>query len=192
MSALVRLRRILAGMKRYITHDVKEIIAPSSLPDPPGYVAPPPVSLRQRLQAVAVASRRYIDSWNPDKLQAELRKRGLLDEETIAQEAAENEAELKALTSEVSQTVKGGASALGPYMQHLYRTRVGSYRDAVRQFIEGYKEGFREGRHGEKQMEKDRRSAANLQSASSVVVEREEEEKKVRRKEDGSTKRHGD
>ena len=31
-----------------------------------------------------------------------------------------------------------------PHLQHLYKTRVRAYREAVNQFIEGYKEGLEE------------------------------------------------
>ena len=31
---------------------------------------------------------------------------------------------------------------LKPMLQHIYETRARSYRDAVQQFVEGYKEGY--------------------------------------------------
>lgn len=64
----------------YIKHDLKEIIAPSSLPNPPGYKPPPPLTLRKAFERFRGALQGYIATWNPEKLQEELRKRGEADD----------------------------------------------------------------------------------------------------------------
>lgn len=94
-------------VRNYLKHDLREIIAPTSIPDPPGVSRPPPLTLQQKLQVRAgragvggvsggrwhprrrlltpVASvlqvtrdalRAYVDSWDSEKLQAELQRRG--------------------------------------------------------------------------------------------------------------------
>lgn len=42
------------------------------------------------------------------------------------------------------EAARGGATALRPFLQNLWNTRAVAYRDAVQQFIAGYKEGFQE------------------------------------------------
>ncbi len=44
----------------------------------------------------------------------------------------------------VGEAARGGASAMKPFLQNLWSTRAVAYRDAVQQFIAGYKEGFQE------------------------------------------------
>jgi hypothetical protein len=136
---------LLRRAVRYLRHDLREIIAPTSIPNPPGYVPPPPQSLGERWATVRGACRAYIDSWDSKKLEAELRRRrGQDPNKTDAQEDAETAAELAALAAEVKAATAGGGTALWPHLQRLYKTRVRAYGVAVQQFIEGYKEGFRE------------------------------------------------
>ncbi len=39
---------------------------------------------------------------------------------------------------------KGGATSVKPILQNLYRTRASAYQQAVRSFVDGYREGFAE------------------------------------------------
>ena len=39
---------------------------------------------------------------------------------------------------------KGGADSVRPLLQDLYRTRASAYQQAVRSFVEGYREGLAE------------------------------------------------
>jgi hypothetical protein len=39
---------------------------------------------------------------------------------------------------------RGGSQAMRPFLQRLYKTRAAAYRDSAQQFIDGYKDGFRE------------------------------------------------
>jgi hypothetical protein len=130
---------------RYIRHDVPEIIFPSSLPNPPGYIEPPKKTLRQHLLKINSAVRRYIDSWDSEKLKAELkRQRGGVDDSLTKEEERLAAEEIKMLAAEFKDVARGGAHTMWPHLQHLYKTRVRAYREAVNQFIEGYKEGFSE------------------------------------------------
>ena len=43
---------------------------------------------------------------------------------------------------------KGGATRVKPILQDLYRTRASAYQQAVRSFVEGYREGLAEPSRG--------------------------------------------
>lgn len=130
---------------RYVRYDIREILFPSSIPNPPGYVPPEPTSLRERAEIITSAFRLYIDSWNSKKLEAQLRQqRGEPEDVPGTPEREEDAEDLKQLAAELKDTAKGGAHVLWPHLQHLYKTRAKAYREAVKQFIEGYKEGFQE------------------------------------------------
>lgn len=49
-SKLQQAKYILRRTRDWVRHDLPEIVFPSSLPDPPGYVAAPPTPLREWLQ----------------------------------------------------------------------------------------------------------------------------------------------
>eukprot|EP00887_Chlorella_sp_A99_P002635 scaffold6.g2635.t1 len=127
----------------WLRHDLREIVAPSSLPDPPGYVPAPRTSLLKWLRILRHAGRAYVDTWDSRKLEA---KRRELRGEAAAAETAEGSArqEFKDLAAEFAAAAKGGSAAMKPFLVNLYQTRAAAYRDAVRQFIEGYKEGFQQ------------------------------------------------
>ena len=194
-------------VRNYFRHDLREIIAPNSIPDPPGVSRPPRLTLRQKLQAragwlgvgwaggrclppaprlltprVSVpqvtqdALRAYMESWDSEKLQAELRRRG--EAEAEAAEAAQGES-LMAEFGELQQAggerrvlarpsayfhawprnsltlctaaaaAKGGTAALKPFLANLYATRAASYRDAATHFIRGYREGIEQANKAE-------------------------------------------
>lgn len=122
---------------------------PSSLPDPPGYVPPPKLPLRQRFADFTVAVRQYIDSWDRAKVDAELRRQRGETEADVAERQRERE-ELRLLAQEVGEAAQGGAKAMVPYLQHLYKTRAAAYRAAVKEFISGYNEGFQEAHEADK------------------------------------------
>ena len=56
----------------------------------------------------------------------------------------ETSEELRLLGKEFTEVTKEGGHAVWPYLQHLYKTRVRAYKEAVGQFVKGYKEGFEE------------------------------------------------
>lgn len=132
-------------VKNYVIYDIKEIVLPSSLPDPPGYVPAPKKSWVEQWSVLSTVIRKYLDSWDSKKLQAELRRRR--GESEVIEETGTS-AELQDLMEEVKATARGGARAVEPYLKYLYKTRVAAYRDALKQFIAGYKEGFNEVHEG--------------------------------------------
>lgn len=119
-------------VKSYIRYDLREIINPSSLPNPPDYVPPEKLTWQERRQVIQEANRKYWKTWQ------------------ASQETEEKLKEFEpkhddSLGSELSQTAKAAlrkSQGLKPLLHHVYETRARSYRDAVQQFVEGYKEGF--------------------------------------------------
>ena len=138
-SRLSRVGKLLARAKLYLKYDLKEIVLPSSLPDPPGYVAPPRKSLSEKVSLLRTNFRLYLDTWNSAKLDAALRQQRGDEESGVKQDG-----ETKKLAEELKLTAKSGANSLLPYLRYVYKTRAAAYRDAIKQFIEGYQEGFQE------------------------------------------------
>ena len=163
-------RGLLPRVKRYITHDLREIILPSSLPNPPGFVPPPPLTLRGRWAATSRALRLYLDSWDTAKLDAAVRRqRGEPEPDPNAKE--KDVAELKELAEEFGDAARGGARALVPYLSRLYETRAASYRDSAKQVIAGYKEGFEEAHRPEEPAEAAAEAAAEGAAAEQGASE---------------------
>lgn len=140
------IRRLIWRIKRYFQYEFKEIVFPSSLPNPPGYVEPPPLSRREKFDRMKLAFRIYLDTWDQKKLEDLLYRNKLIKERYLDRksEKGTEDAELKALKMEYRKTMNSGAKALGPYLQYLYRTRIALYQNAVKEFIIGYKQGFKE------------------------------------------------
>lgn len=70
-----RIGAVWHRVRQYVKQDLRETLLPSSIPDPPGYVPPPPLTLRDKARRVAHVCRAYIDTWSSAKLQAELVRR---------------------------------------------------------------------------------------------------------------------
>lgn len=137
------MKKVCRSIKHYFQHDFKEIILPSSLPNPPGYTPPPPVTWSETVERLRKTFTMYLDTWNKEKLKEHMRKHGIEVKDDDAQDIPDTE-ELKALKSEIQKTMRSGPSAIGPYLKYLYKTRAVAYQQAVKEFIVGYREGFKE------------------------------------------------
>lgn len=72
------------------------------------------------------------DSWrSPQKAEAE-------------EKAAEGPQE-PSVWDDLSAAAKGGSQTLGPYLRRLVASRTLAYRDAMKNFLEGYREGLSAG-----------------------------------------------
>lgn len=138
-SKLSRVRKLLARAKLYLKYDLKEIVLPTSIQDPPGYVAPQRKSLREKVLLLRTNFGLYLDTWNSAKLDAALRQQRGEKESGVKRDG-----EAEKLAEELKLTAKSGANSLLPYLRYVYKTRAAAYRDAIKQFIEGYQEGFQE------------------------------------------------
>ncbi|KAK9821259.1 hypothetical protein WJX74_004371 [Apatococcus lobatus] len=121
MSAHKSWRRLV----RYVQQDLREIFVPTSLPDPPEYKEPRKLSWRERFEVVQAATQDYAASWQKA--------------EPEAPERQEPQAPIK---EELAAVARGGAKTIQPYLQQLYQTRASAYRDAVQEFVKGYREGI--------------------------------------------------
>ncbi|KAL4426965.1 hypothetical protein ABPG77_009526 [Micractinium sp. CCAP 211/92] len=145
-------RAIVRATRDYLRYDLPEIIFPSSLPNPPGYV-PETKQHRDYIALFLRACRRYVDTWNPRKVAQERAERAAAargetlggDEGATGRRAGGAPLEDgPTLSEEFVAAAKGGTQALKPFLANLYQTRVRAYRDAVQQFIEGYQQGFKQ------------------------------------------------
>ncbi len=106
-------------------------------------------------QVLKDATREYLDTWKPDKPEPSETKpatedRPLAEElgggfasTVLCMHAAvtpgmQNVTELPHLHG-AAGIARAGAGSAQPLLQHLYRTRAAAYRDAIREFVEGYR-----------------------------------------------------
>lgn len=126
----------------YIRRDLREIVAPSSLPDPPCATANAPAGPRASpLARAAQGSAAYFDTW---------RRPAKEEEEEEAKETAD--AAPSTLTDDHRRAAVRAAAAaarhaddIKPALRALYETRVTAYRDAVASFADGFREGVARG-----------------------------------------------
>ncbi|EFJ18117.1 hypothetical protein SELMODRAFT_59259, partial [Selaginella moellendorffii] len=143
-------QRIGRKIMHYLRTDFKEIAWPSSLPNPPGRPR------RQRFFAKEVTLREawklYKKSWTSD-----FEIYGVVVKSSKKKEAAGGGAaagpsrgttpqdeKFPSIYEELEAAVKLGGEHVKPALQRIYMTRATVYRDAVRSFIDGYKQGIRE------------------------------------------------
>ena len=132
------MRRVLT----YLRRDVREIVAPTSLPDPPApadapNAAGPRTSLLTR---AAQGSAAYFDTWRRRKDSDE----GAVEEETAPSGLTLTDKHRRAAVAAAAAASRG-ADALRPALRALYETRVTAYKDAVSSFADGYREGVAAG-----------------------------------------------
>lgn len=134
------LRRLWRSSKTYVTQDLKEIVFPSSLPNPPGYTPPPKLTRAERWAYTKKVFQIYLDSFDSKKLEKHIREQGVqLDEDLSKQEEV-----FKDIALDFAAAARGGSKTLKIFFQEQYKYRAAAYRDSIKAFIEGYREGFRE------------------------------------------------
>lgn len=119
-------------LKHYLRHDFREIVNPTSLPNPPEYVPPRKVTWSEFWKSIQAANTKYWESWQPRQ-------------ETQQDYASQAKSSDGLLKDELSQTARAAmqrGQGLKPMLQNIYETRARSYRDAIQEFVEGYKEGY--------------------------------------------------
>ncbi|XP_050228986.1 uncharacterized protein LOC126678141 [Mercurialis annua] len=132
----------------YIRYDLKEIAFPSSLPDPP-HLKRPKLTWTDRYLILKEASRLYAASWVRD-IGPELRPHEYKKKDEDSEDKANGtkgtstQEKEPSVIEDLAVAAKGGMETLRPALQRLYMTRASAYRDALRSFIEGYKEGVQQ------------------------------------------------
>ncbi|KAH6768997.1 embryo defective 2735 [Perilla frutescens var. frutescens] len=139
-------RMKLRVVYNYIRYDLKEITFPSSLPDPPHIKKGQKLTWKERYLVVKEASRLYGASWVRD-IGPELRpndyKKAESEDESNGEKGTTKEKEPSTL-EDLAVAARGGMETLKPALQRVYMTRASAYRDALKNFIEGYQEGIQQ------------------------------------------------
>ncbi|KGN59162.1 uncharacterized protein LOC101202894 [Cucumis sativus] len=142
MKAKIVLRKIYD----YVRYDLKEIAFPSSLPDPPHIKKRGKLSWNERFLVLKEASRLYAASWVRD-IGPELRPYDYKVKESEnkpnSPKRAPKEKEPSTL-EDLAVAARGGMETLKPALQRVYMTRASAYRDALKNFIDGYQEGIQQ------------------------------------------------
>lgn len=116
---------------RYVRYDLREIIVPSSLPNPPDEQIAPPRTWKECWQLVKLGCSDYRDSWrfhSPEKLHED-------DQDPVH---TEQQSKLK---EDLAFVARGSAEHIKPYLQRVYAIRAATLQAAGQQFVDGYKEG---------------------------------------------------
>lgn len=117
---------------RYVRYDLREIVVPSSLPNPPSEKEPPPRTWKECWQLVKIGSSEYADTWRYRSKEAEA------EEESDPAWSAEK----KKLKDDFAFVARGGAEHIKPYLQRLYAMRIATLQAAGQEFVGGYREGL--------------------------------------------------
>lgn len=138
-------------IKRYFAHDFKEIVWPSPMEDPPGTVAEVrrKLTLRENLECIRDGTKDYLEGW---KVSLGMdKKKG--EETDQAENRTDRSKEEWHEDAEVAAKLGAIRTAEGikPILQRLYFTRLSIYKEAVQNFVEGYREGLREELQPEKE-----------------------------------------
>ena len=152
----------------YIRHDFSEIVWPRSMPDPPGTRYITELSLKRHAQVWRDAIREYTSGWRWYHGEPEEDKAKRRAEERAARAAAGDESgssggggggdgpdgytpdpdDNTTFKDEFGRMIRVGQQVgfqgWKQQIQHFYQTRGRAYRDAMKEFVAGYKEGVRE------------------------------------------------
>ncbi|XP_061355172.1 uncharacterized protein LOC133299702 [Gastrolobium bilobum] len=143
----MKVRVVCRKIYDYIRYDLKEIAFPSSLPDPPHIKKRPKLTWEQRIWVLKRATRLYAASWvrdiGPDLRPNDYKKDEMMDEPNG--EKKTTEVKEPSTLEDLAIAAKGGMETLRPALQRVYMTRASAYRDALKSFIEGYREGLQYG-----------------------------------------------
>lgn len=144
---MVRWKQVWRKVSNYVRYDLKEIAFPSSLPDPPHLKPRKKLTWPEWLEVLKKASKLYVESW----------KRDISDEIDVLEGRAPPPKTGNGSTTEnggrdrepstledVAVAARGGMETLRPVLQRIYMTRATAYKDALKNFIQGYQEGISE------------------------------------------------
>ncbi|CAM0957829.1 unnamed protein product [Alopecurus aequalis] len=127
-----------------VRYDLKEIMFPFSLPDPPGTKRRPKLTLKEKWCILKEATRLYGASWVRD-IGPELRPN---DYKKVKDESNPKSTEEEKTTSEptvledLAVAARGGAETLKPALRRIYMTRASTYTSSVKSYVETYQEGL--------------------------------------------------
>lgn len=154
-----RVANVFRRLRHYVKHDLREIVWPRPMPDPPGTRYLTDLTLRQHLQVLRQAAREYIDGWRwyngePEKerkerLAAERAARGEAardDYEEPEDEYRPDPEDTTTFRDELGRMygagAKVGVDGWRRQLRSFYETRGVAYMNAMKEFVAGYKEGI--------------------------------------------------
>ena len=154
-----RVANVFRRLRHYVKHDLREIVWPRPMPDPPGTRYLTDLTLRQHLQVLRQAAREYIDGWRwyngePEKerkerLAAERAARGEAardDYEEPEDEYRPDPEDTTTFRDELGRMygagAKVGVDGWRRQLRSFYETRGVAYMNAMKEFVTGYKEGI--------------------------------------------------
>uniref|UniRef100_A0ACD5ZQA4 Uncharacterized protein n=1 Tax=Avena sativa TaxID=4498 RepID=A0ACD5ZQA4_AVESA len=142
----MKLRVVCRKLYDYVRYDLREIAFPSSLPDPPGTIRRPKLTLKEKWCILKEASRLYGASWVRD-IGPELRpndyKKAKEESEPSSAKEGKSTGEPSVL-EDLAMAARGGAETLKPALKRIYMTRASTYTSAVKNYVETYQEGLKD------------------------------------------------
>jgi hypothetical protein len=156
-------------LSRYFKNDLKDIVWPDTMPNPPNYVEKK-YTMKEHFQIWKKALQLYGESWKrefgeDDALSSTARTQGTRKyhdkgetEKTNNNDDDDNN-NSSSLGSELSELAHTAKSGWRPLVKYLYETRGIAYRDGVREFIKEYKNGYQEVIESEKKSSSSRNSS---------------------------------
>jgi hypothetical protein len=149
----MKFRVVCRKLYDYVRYDLKEIAFPSSLPDPPHIKKRPKLTWHERWCILKEATRLYGASWVRD-IGPDLRpndyKKVAEDDKEPSNGKPSSDSDKKGKSSEPSVledlavAARGGAETLKPALRRIYMARASTYTDAMKNFVEMYKEGLKD------------------------------------------------
>ncbi|KAL3839314.1 hypothetical protein ACJIZ3_023905 [Penstemon smallii] len=143
----MKLKVVCRKISDYVRYDLREIIYPSSLPDPPHLKKRREITWKERFLVLKEASRLYAASWvrdiGPELRPNDYKKKEESEDKSNGENGATNAKDPSTL-EDLAVAARGGMDTLKPALQRVYMTRASAYRDALKSFIEGYQEGIQQ------------------------------------------------
>uniref|UniRef100_A0A0D9WBV9 Uncharacterized protein n=1 Tax=Leersia perrieri TaxID=77586 RepID=A0A0D9WBV9_9ORYZ len=139
----MKFRVVCRKLYDYVRYDLKEIAFPSSLPDPPHIKKRPKLTWKDKWCILKEASRLYGASWDRD-IGPDLRPNDYnkaKEEPDINTEEGKSE---PTTVEDVLGALRGGAEKAKPVLRRMYMDRASNYTDALKNYVESYKEGLKE------------------------------------------------
>lgn len=129
----------------YMRYDFKEIVFPSALPNPPGTKEARKLSWDEHVLVWKVAIRVYIKSFKTPDIDIE-EEFELVKNPGKAKPKKEKKVEHvePSTIEDLAVAAKAGSEHIRPALHRLYMTKASAYRDALKNFVEGYQEGLTE------------------------------------------------
>lgn len=144
MKITMKVKHYWRRFYNYVRYDFKEMAFPSSLPDPPGTKQPKKLTLDDHVYVWKMATRIYLKSWKTHDID--------IDEEfDLAKNPGKKKSEQEkkpepeqSMIEDLAVAAKAGSEHIRPALQRIYMTKASAYRDALRNFVQGYQEGLTE------------------------------------------------